>query len=47
VSASATVYHVVRGEISSAAITLLLLAMATFVAYMRHRVLPISLRRAA
>jgi uncharacterized membrane protein YphA (DoxX/SURF4 family) len=47
VSASATVYHVVRGEISSAAITLLLLAMATFVAYMRHRVLPIGLRRAA
>ena len=44
---SATVYHVVRGEISSAAITLLLLAMATFVAYMRHRVLPIGVRRAA
>ena len=45
VSASATVYHVVRGEMSSAAITLLLLAMATFVAYMRHRVLPIGVRR--
>jgi uncharacterized membrane protein YphA (DoxX/SURF4 family) len=47
VTASATVFHLVRGEISSAAITLLLLAMATFVAYMRHRVLPIPVRRAA
>jgi uncharacterized membrane protein YphA (DoxX/SURF4 family) len=47
VLASATVYHVVRGEISSAGITLVLLAMATFVAYMRHRVLPIGARRAA
>ena len=47
VTASATVFHVVRGEMSSAAITLLLLAMATFVAYMRHRVLPRGVRRAA
>jgi hypothetical protein len=47
VMVSATIYHVVRGEISSAAITLLLLVMATFVAYMRHRVLPIAARRAA
>jgi putative oxidoreductase len=47
VTASATVFHLVRGEISSAAITLLLLAMATFVAYMRQRVLPIRVRRAA
>ena len=46
VTASATVYHLVRGEMSSAAITLLLLAMATFVVYMRHRVLPIGIRRA-
>ena len=46
VMVSATIYHVVRGEISSAAITLLLLAMAAFVAYMRHRVLPIGVRRA-
>ena len=38
VMASATVLHVVRGEISSAVVTLVLLAMATFVAYMRHRV---------
>jgi uncharacterized membrane protein YphA (DoxX/SURF4 family) len=43
----ATVYHLARGENSSAAITLLLLVMATFVAYMRHRVLPIGVRRAA
>jgi putative oxidoreductase len=47
VSVSATAFHLVRGEMSSAAITLLLLAMATFVAYMRHRVLPIGVRRAA
>ena len=47
VMVSATVYHLVRGEMSSAAITLLLLAMATYVAYMRHRVLPIAGRRAA
>jgi hypothetical protein len=47
VTLSATAFHVVRGEISSAVITLLLLAMATFVAYMRHRVLPIGVRRAA
>ncbi len=42
---SATVYHIARGEISSAAITLLLLVIATFVAYMRWRVLPIPERR--
>ena len=47
VTASATTFHLVRGEMSSAAITLVLLAMATFVAYMRHRVLPIGARRAA
>jgi uncharacterized membrane protein YphA (DoxX/SURF4 family) len=45
VTASATVFHLARGEMSSAAITLLLLALATFVAYMRFRVLPISARR--
>ena len=44
---SATVFHIARGEISSAAITLVLLAMATFVAYMRVRVVPISARRTA
>ena len=47
VMVSATIYHLVRGEIGSAATTLLLLAMAAFVAYMRHRVMPIGVRRAA
>ena len=47
VMVSATAFHLMRGEISSAAITLLLLAMATWVAYMRHRVLPIGVRRLA
>jgi hypothetical protein len=47
VTVSATAYHLVRGEMSSAVITAVLLAMATFVAYMRHRVLPIAARRAA
>ena len=46
VTASATAYHLMRGEISSAAITLVLFAMGTFVAYMRHRVLPIGVRAA-
>lgn len=45
VMVSATIYHVVRGEMSSALITLLLLAMAAFVAYMRQRVVPIGVRR--
>ena len=47
VTASATAFHLVRGEMSSAATTLVLLAMATWVAYMRHRVLPIGIRRPA
>src|SRR5512134_2430120 len=47
VTVSATALHVVRGETGSAAITMVLLAMATFVAYMRPRVVPIGLRRAA
>jgi hypothetical protein len=47
VMVSATAYHLMRAEFSSAAITFLLLVMATFVAYMRHRVLPIGVRRAA
>ena len=41
VTASATVYHVARGEMSSTAITLVLFGMATFVAYIRYRVVPI------
>jgi uncharacterized membrane protein YphA (DoxX/SURF4 family) len=44
VTASATVFHLVRGENSSAAITLVLFVMAAFVAYARQRVLPIRSR---
>ncbi len=46
VMVSATVYHLVRGELMSSAITFFLLVMATFVAHMRHRVLPIGRRGA-
>jgi putative oxidoreductase len=46
VMVAATGWHLVRGEYSSAGITLVLLVMATFVAYMRHRVRPIAARRA-
>ena len=42
---SATVFHVMRNEMSSAATTFLLLSIASFVAYMRWRVLPIRARR--
>jgi putative oxidoreductase len=44
---SATGYHLMRGEVSSAVTTFVLLAIATFVAYMRSRVLPIRERRFA
>jgi uncharacterized membrane protein YphA (DoxX/SURF4 family) len=44
VMVAATIWHLVRNEISSAAITFVLLAMATFLAYMRDRVLPIRSR---
>jgi hypothetical protein len=47
VMVSATGYHLVRNEVSSAVITLILLVMAAFVAYMRSRVLPIGARRMA
>lgn len=47
VMVSATVLHLVRGEMSSAVITLVLLVMATVVAYMRLRVLPIGPRKSA
>jgi hypothetical protein len=47
VMVSATVLHVTRGEISSAITTAILLAMATFVAYMRWKVKPISPRARA
>jgi hypothetical protein len=43
---SATIFHLTRGEISSAIITAILLAMATYVAYMRWKVMPILPRRA-
>jgi len=46
VTVSATVWHAVRGEISSAVITLVLTVMAGFLAYMRHRVRPIAARHA-
>jgi hypothetical protein len=45
VMVSATIYHLARGENSSAVITFILLIMATYVAYMRSRVLPILPRR--
>jgi uncharacterized membrane protein YphA (DoxX/SURF4 family) len=44
VLASATVYHLVRGEISSAIITLVMFVLATALAYLRWRVLPIRSR---
>jgi len=47
VMVSATIWHVLRGEISSAVITLVLLVMATYVTYMRWKVLPIQSRSAA
>jgi hypothetical protein len=43
----ATILHIARSEFSSALITALLLVMATFVAYMRWKVMPITPRRAA
>jgi uncharacterized membrane protein YphA (DoxX/SURF4 family) len=44
---SATILHAVRGETSSAVTTAVLLALATFVGYMRWKVLPIEPKRAA
>ena len=44
VTISATIYHIARGEIGSAAVTLVLLALSTFVAYMRSTILPIRAR---
>ena len=41
---SATIFHIARGEVSSAVTTAVLLVMATFVAYMRWRVAPIRPR---
>ena len=47
VMVSATAYHLMRSEWGSAATTLVLLAMASYVAYKRHGVLPIAARRPA
>jgi len=44
---AATIWHLVRAEYSSAAITVVLLAMATFTAFGRWRLLPIPPRHAA
>jgi bacteriorhodopsin len=41
----ATIFHLSRGEVSSAISTVVLLAVATFIAYMRWRVAPIQPRR--
>jgi hypothetical protein len=43
----ATVFHLARGEVTSAITTIVLLAMATVVAYMRWRVAPIQSRSVA
>ena len=42
----ATIFHLTRGEVSSAIVTILLLAIATFIAYMRWRIAPIGSRSA-
>ena len=44
---AATIWHIARAEYSGAAITAVLLAMATFTAYGRWRLLPIRPRHAA
>ena len=40
----ATIWHIARGEFSSAIITMILLALLTCVAYMRWKVMPIRPR---
>ena len=44
---SATVYHIGRGELSGAVTTAILFVLATYVAYMRWKVMPIPPRRVA
>jgi uncharacterized membrane protein YphA (DoxX/SURF4 family) len=44
VMVGATILHIQRNEISSAAITAILLLIATFVAYMRWKMMPIRPR---
>ena len=46
VMVSATILHVMRGEVSAAVTTFALLAVASFVAYMRWRVVPLRPRQA-
>jgi hypothetical protein len=41
VMVSATIYHIIRGELSSAAVTAILWALTAFVAYARWRVRPV------
>src|SRR6186713_3245061 len=41
VTVSATAFHLARGEMSSAVITLVLTVIAVFVAYARHSIVPI------
>jgi putative oxidoreductase len=45
VMVSATIWHLARSEMSSAVITFVLLIMASYVWYMRSRVMPIAPRR--
>jgi uncharacterized membrane protein YphA (DoxX/SURF4 family) len=47
VMASATVLHIVRGELSSAIMAAVLLVLVTVVAYMRWKVRPIAARKRA
>src|SRR5947209_2584019 len=44
---SATIFHITRGEISSAITTAILFVVVTFVAYMRSKVMPILPRAVA
>jgi uncharacterized membrane protein YphA (DoxX/SURF4 family) len=44
---AATIFHAMRGEVSGAITTAILLVMATFVAYMRWRAMPILARTTA
>jgi uncharacterized membrane protein YphA (DoxX/SURF4 family) len=47
VMASATVLHIVRGELSSAIMAAVLLVLVTVLAYMRWKVKPIAVRKRA
>ena len=47
VTISATVFHISRGEMSSAVTTSILSALLAFVAYMRWKVMPIAPRAVA